>query len=109
MAEISIETFKKVELKVGRVISAEEHPDADRLLVLSVDVGEEAPRQLVAGIKANYTVESLVGRYILVVTNLEPVNLRGVRSQGMLLAGKVDGSVTVITPDVSIPPGTVLS
>src|SRR6266540_5799222 len=82
---ITIEEFGKVELRVATIKAAEPHPNADRLLVLKIDLGTEE-RQLVAGIRAHYTPEELVGKQIVVVANLQPVTLRGVESQGMLLA-----------------------
>ena len=85
---ITIEQFGALELRVATVRSAEPHPNADRLLVLRVDLGGEE-RQLVAGIRAHYTPEELVGKQIVVVTNLQPATLRGVESQGMLLAFSV--------------------
>ena len=83
---IEIADFEKVELKVGSVLSAEVHPDAERLLVLKVDIGAEQPRQIVAGIASLYTPEDLVGKTVIVVANLKPAELRGVLSEGMLLA-----------------------
>ncbi|MBN2799466.1 MAG: methionine--tRNA ligase [Deltaproteobacteria bacterium] len=85
-AEISYEDFAKVALKVGEVKAAERHPSADRLLVLQVDIGEEKPRQIVAGIAAKFAPQALIGRRVVVVANLAPAQLRGVESQGMLLA-----------------------
>ena len=82
---ITIDQFRELELKVATVTAAEPHPNADRLLVLRVDLGGEQ-RQIVAGIRAHYAPETLVGRQVVVVANLEPAMLRGVESQGMLLA-----------------------
>jgi len=83
---ISFEDFMKVKLKTGTVVGAEAHPNADRLLVLSVDVGEESPRSIVAGIASKFSPEELMGRKVVVVANLKPAKLRGVLSEGMLLA-----------------------
>jgi len=82
---ISIEAFRALELRVGTIRAAEPHPNADRLLVLRVDLGSEE-RQIVAGIRAHYDAAALVGRQVVVVANLEPARLRGVESQGMVLA-----------------------
>ena len=104
---ITIDQFKGVELKVGTVRSAEPHPNADRLLVLRVDVGGEE-RQIVAGIRAHYAPETLVGRQVVVVANLEPAKLRGVESQGMLLAAADGERVVLLRPDDAVASGSVV-
>lgn len=106
---ITIEDFRKVELKIGRVVEAANHPNADRLLVLKVDIGEPAPRQVVAGIKAHYAAEQLVGKSVIVVANLAPATLRGVESQGMVLACTSGADVVVMTPDRPALPGSPVS
>ena len=85
--EITIDDFSKIQLKVGKVIKCEKHPNADKLLVSQIDVGEETPRQTVSGIADVYSPEEFVGKKVIVVTNLKPAKLRGVESQGMVLAG----------------------
>ena len=105
--KISIQTFFEIELRVARVISAERVPNADRLLKLQVDLGTEQ-RQLVAGIAAAYEPESLVGKQIIVVANLEPARIRGVESQGMLLAADHDGRPILATFDEDVAPGTAV-
>lgn len=102
---ITIEQFRGLELRVGTVKQAEPHPNADRLLVLHVDLGTEE-RQVVAGIRAHYDPAALVGRQVVVVANLEPAKLRGVESQGMLLAADLDGRPIVATFDEDVTPGT---
>src|SRR5881296_3660258 len=97
---ISIDEFRKVELRVATVKSAEPHPNADRLLVLQIDLGTEQ-RQICAGIRNHYTPEELVGRQIVVVANLETAKLRGMESQGMLLAASDEGRVIMLTPEKS--------
>ena len=96
---VTIEDFSQIELKVGTVKSVEPHPKADRLLVLQVELGEPVPRQLVAGIREHYRPDELVGRQIIVVANLKPAKLRGVESQGMLLAASDDEQVIVLRPE----------
>ena len=104
---ITIDQFRELELKVGTVTSAEPHPNADRLVVLRVDLaGEE--RQIVAGIRAHYPPESLIGRQIVVVANLAPATLRGVESQGMLLAASSGDRVVLVRPDEPVAPGSVV-
>lgn len=104
--EITIDDFMRVDLRVGTIRKAEPHPNADRLVVLSVDVGEEQERQLVAGIRAAYEPESLVGRQIVVVANLKPAKLRGVESRGMILAASDDSGIHVLAPDAATAPGS---
>jgi methionyl-tRNA synthetase len=104
---ITIEQFRGIELKVGTVRAAEPHPNADRLLVLKVDIGGEE-RQLVAGIRAHYDPAVLVGRQVVVVANLEPAKLRGVESQGMVLAAADGERVVLLRPDDVVGPGAVV-
>ena len=106
---IAIDDFKKVEMKVGKVLEAAPHPNADRLLVLKVDLGNAETRQIVAGIKAGYAPEQLVGKSVIIVANLQPAILRGVESQGMLLAASQPGVVSVLTLDRELPPGSPVS
>ena len=105
-SEITIDDFMRVDLRVGTIRKAEPHPNADRLVVLSVDLGEEQERQLVAGIRAHYEPEALVGKQIVVVANLKPAKLRGVESRGMILAASDDSGVHVLAPDAPTAPGS---
>ena len=107
-AEIAFEDFQKVALRAGRVLSAAPHPDADRLLVLSVDVGEAAPRSIVAGIASKYAPDEVVGRTVVVVTNLAPATIRGVASQGMVLAAGDRAILGLAGVSEEIAPGTVI-
>jgi len=102
---LSIERFFETELRVARVLSAERVANTDKLLKLQVDLGDEQ-RQLVAGIALSYQPESLVGKRIIVVTNLEPARIRGVDSQGMLLAADLGGRPVLATFEEDVPPGT---
>jgi len=107
---INIDDFLKVKLRVGRVLEAGPHPNADKLIVLKVDLGDEQ-RQLCAGLKGHYEPEQLVGRNIIVVANLAPRMMRGMESQGMLLAASTPdhSRVILLTPDADIPPGSAVS
>jgi tRNA-binding protein len=105
---ISIEDFRKLDLKIATVKAAEPHPNADRLMVLQVDLGSEQ-RQICAGIREHYAPEELIGKQIVVVANLETAKLRGMESQGMLLAASDDGRVIVLTPEKSVMPGAKVS
>lgn len=105
---IQYEDFAKVALRAGKVLSCAPHPNADKLLVLTVDLGEAEARTIVAGLALRYAPEALVGRTVLVVANLKPAKLRGIVSQGMLLAageGAVEGLATL---DEAVAPGTVI-
>ena len=106
--EITIEDFAKVELKVGTVVQCEKHPKADKLLVSQVSLGNET-RQIVSGIASCYSPEEMVGRKVIVVTNLKPANLRGVESQGMLLAGQHKKKISLATLADNLPDGTKIS
>lgn len=101
---VSIEHFSQLDLRTARVIEARQHPNADKLLLLLVDVGD-AKKQIVAGIRGHYEPDQLIGRTIVVVNNLAPAMLRGEESNGMLLAATVDGKVVLLRPDVETPPG----
>ena len=104
---ISFDDFTKVKLRVGRVIEASDHPNADKLIVLKVDLGDEQ-RQICAGLKGYYKGEDLVGRNLVIVTNLAPRKMRGVESNGMLLAGVTadHSQVVVVTTESDIAPGS---
>ena len=104
-AMLTIDEFARLDLRVATITAAATHPNADRLLVLQIDLGAET-RQLVAGIRAHYAPETLVGKQIVVVANLEPAMLRGVQSQGMLLAASDDeGRLGLVTPERAVSAG----
>ena len=106
---IEYDDFAKVKLRVAKVLVAEKHPNADKLLRLEIDLGDEK-RQIVAGIAKTYAPEDLVGKTIIVVANLKPAKLRGLESQGMLLAAtSPDGVTRVLTTDEIIPAGSRVS
>ncbi len=105
---VSIEEFKKLTLRVGVVTAATDHPNADRLLVLTVDVGDGTPRQLVAGIRGAYQAADLIGKQVVVVTNIKPATLRGVESQGMVLAASDESSVVLVSPERPIRAGSTV-
>lgn len=105
--EITIDDFSKVELKVGTIIECEKHPKADRLLVEKIDMGEEI-RQVVSGIANTYKPEELIGKQVIVVTNLKLVKLRGVDSNGMILCASSEKGLSIISPVTEMPNGTVV-
>jgi methionyl-tRNA synthetase len=116
---IEFTDFAKVDLRVARIMQAEHHPNADRLLRLQVDDGSGTPRQICAGIKGYYEPEQLVGKSIVIVANLAPRTIRGEESRGMLLAGSdmakdaegasEERNVVLLTPMGELPPGSVVS
>lgn len=107
MNEISYDDFAKLEIKIGTIIAAEIVPDADRLLKLTVDVGEEAPRQIVSGIKEYFSnIEILVGKQCPFLINLEPRTIRGLESRGMILAVGTEEVFSLLQPSVEVPPGS---
>jgi methionyl-tRNA synthetase len=104
---INIQDFAEIDLRVAEIKAAEEHPNADKLLVLKIDIGDGGEeRQLVAGIKECYSPEQLIGKKIIVVSNLAPAVIRGVESQGMLLAARDGKDIAVITTERDIKPGS---
>ena len=100
----SYEDFQKLEIKVAEIESVMPHPNADRLYVLGLKVGE-ARKQIVAGIRTHYTEEALKGKKIVIIDNLDPVVIRGVESQGMLLAASNDTMLTLVCPERPIADG----
>ncbi len=106
---ITFDEFKKIEIKVGKILSAEKIPDTDKLLKLSVDMGEEKPRQIVSGIYAYFPDPAvLTGKKCMFVSNLEPRTIRGFESQGMIFAVSDDaGNFSLLEPNDSIPVGTL--
>jgi methionyl-tRNA synthetase len=106
---ISIEEFSKVKLKVAKILEAEKIEKSNKLLLLKIDVGEEEPRQLVAGIAKYYNPEDLIGKKIIVVANLKPAKLFGYVSQGMLLAAKDEDGLSLLTTNDSRKPGASIS
>ncbi len=109
---IDFEQFAALDLRVGKILEAGPHPNADKLLVLKVDLGELGTRQILAGIKQFYEPTDIIGKSIIIVANLKPRVMRGLESQGMLLAA-VDGhpaeNLALSSIDREIAPGTVVS
>lgn len=101
---ITYETFAQLDLRIATVLEAREHPNANKLLLLKIQVGDVV-KQIVAGIKAHYAPETLVGTQIVIVNNLEPAMLRGEESQGMLLAASDANSVLLLRPEKPISSG----
>jgi methionine--tRNA ligase beta chain len=104
---ITFEDFKKIDLRVGKVLKAEKIEGNEKLLKLIVDLGSEK-RQLVAGIGKYYKPEDLIEKEIIVVANLEPKKIMGIESQGMLLAADKDGEPVILIPEKEVLPGTIV-
>jgi methionyl-tRNA synthetase len=108
--KISIEEFAKVDMRVGLVLSAEAVKGASKLLHLRIDIGEAAPRNMVAGIAGAYKPEELVGRKVVVVANMQPRKLRGIHSDGMIVAASPEGGNPVLVGFLEdVPVGTKLT
>jgi methionyl-tRNA synthetase len=109
--KIDFDDFQKVEMRVGEIKSVEEHPNADKLFVLKVDLGEESERTIVAGLRGHYEKEDLIGKKAIFVANLASAQLRGVESNGMILAAASDDrkEVKILGVDGDMKPGTKIS
>ena len=113
--QITFDEFGRTDLRVARVVKAENHPSADKLLKLQLDDGSGTPRQICAGIRGHYQPEDLVGKLIVIVANLAPRMIRGEESRGMLLAASSapkdagDRKVIVLSPMSEIGPGAIVS
>ncbi len=103
---VSFDEFKKIELKIAKILKAEDIPGKDKLVKLEIDVGEENSRTLVAGLKPAYSAEELVGKTIVVVANLEPATIAGIESNGMLLAADSESGAIILSVDKDAEPGT---
>ena len=105
---ITFEDFKKLEIRIGKILSAQKVEGTDKLLKLEVNIGKEK-RQLVAGIAQYYEPEELINKQIPVLVNLEPRKIRGVESQGMLLAATEGEAPILLHPDKEVSPGSLIS
>ena len=104
---VNIEEFRKLELKIARIKEVADHPNADKLYVITLDLGDKT-KQVVAGIKKCYTSQELVGKLVVVVDNLETALLRGVESQGMILAASDENAIAVLSPDKEVKLGSIV-
>ncbi|MDH5382550.1 MAG: methionine--tRNA ligase subunit beta, partial [Cyclobacteriaceae bacterium] len=108
LAEIGFEDFVKVELKIGTILSAEKMKKSKKLLLLSVDLGEDTPRTILSGIAESYSAEEVVGKQVSVVTNLAPRKMMGYESQGMILLAEKNGQLVFVSPEKEIDNGSVI-
>ena len=109
MDMITYDDFVKLDIRIGTIKEAAEHPDADKLLILKIDEGKDELRQVVAGIKSKYTPEELIGKQIAFIANLEPRELRGEVSQGMILAASGEDKLAFLTVEKEVPVGSKVS
>ena len=105
---VTIDEFRKLEIVTAKVLDAQDHPNADKLYVLQIDIGDEK-RQIVAGIRDFYTKEEMVGRMVVVIKNLQPAVIRGVESNGMMLATKDGQTLSVLTTERDVKIGSPIS
>lgn len=109
---IAFEDFTKLDVRTAKVLEAHDHPNADKLICMTIDLGSEQ-RQIIAGLKDYCTSQSLVGKNVVVVTNLPPRKMRGLESNGMLLAATFEQAgapqVVVLTTDGDVPPGATIA
>ncbi len=104
---ITYDEFRKIEIKAAKIKEVTPHPNADRLYVVKVDLGD-SERQVVAGIRAAYTPEDLIGRQVAVIVNLEPAVIRGVESQGMLLAASDENGLAILITQKEVKNGSII-
>ncbi len=105
MPMINFDDFQKLDIRIGTILEAEPVPETDKLLKLTIDLGDEK-RTLVAGIAETYKPENLKGKQIPVLVNLEPKTIKGIESQGMILAVEVEGKAVLLYPDKVVPNGS---
>lgn len=104
---VTFEEFKKLELKVAKIKEVREHPNADKLYVIIIDLGDKT-KQVVAGIKGSYKKEELLDKQVVVVDNLEPAVLRGVESQAMILAASDEEGICIVSPAREMKLGSIV-
>lgn len=106
MEEISIQEFMKADLRVGEITGVKDHPNADKLYILLIDMGPlQSDFQIVSGLRQHYDKDELIGKQVVIVRNLKPSVIRGVESNGMLLAAVHKGEISVVSPDKKIEAG----
>ncbi len=104
---VTLAEFKKLEIKIAEIKEVQDHPNANKLYVITIDLGDKT-KQIVAGIKGSYKKEDLLGRQAVVVDNLEPAVLRGVESQAMILAAQDEQGISIVTPDREMKLGSTV-
>ena len=105
---ITFDQFKAMDIRIGKIVSVEDHPKADRLYVVTVETGGQT-KKMVAGVKEHYSKEELANRQVAVLNNLEPATIRGVESQGMILATKDGEKLAILVPEKEVKTGSPVS
>ena len=105
---VKFDDFKKLSIKIAKVLKVEDHPNADKLYILTITTGD-TEKKIVAGIKQYYKPDELTGKSIVLVDNLEPANIRGVTSEGMLLAAHDGQTLSILVPEKEVKVGSVIS
>ena len=105
---ITFDQFKAMDIRIAKVTAVEEHPNADKLYVVSLEAGDQA-KKVVAGVKQFYTKEELIGKHVVLLNNLEPATIRGVQSEGMILATRDEERLTVLVPEKEVKAGSKVS
>jgi len=105
---ITFNQFKEMSLVIARIVAVEEHPNADKLYIVTVDTGSET-KKLVAGIKQHYQKEELLNKKVVVLDNLEPATIRGIESSGMILVAKDDAQLAILAPEKDVAVGSKVS
>jgi len=105
---VKFDDFKKLSIKIAKVLKVEDHPNADKLYILTITTGD-TEKKIVAGIKQYYKPDELTGKSIVLVDNLEPANIRGVTSEGMLLAAHDGQTLSILVPEKEVKAGSVIS
>jgi len=106
---VTFEQFKALDIRIAKIVKVEDHPNADRLYVVTVEAGDKNTKQVVAGIKQYYDKKDLLNKNIVLLSNLEPAVIRGIRSEGMLLAAKDENGLSVLVPEKDIKIGSGVS
>ena len=107
MEELTFAEFKKMDLRIAKIKEVQDHPQADKLYIVKIDIGG-AEKQVVAGIKVHYSKEELVGKLVVVVNNLQPAVIRGIESKGMILASQDENTLSLLTLDKPVSLGSVV-
>ena len=107
--KIKFSDWEKIDIRIGKILEVEDIPEADKLYKLTVDIGEEKPRTLAAGLKQHYEKSDLKNKLAIFLANLEPKTLKGVESNGMILAAVDNDKIAIIQPESEIKPGTKIS
>lgn len=105
---VTFEQFKEMDIRIAKIVAVEDHPNADKLYVLTIETGDRT-KKIVGGIRQHYAKEDLVNKEIVLLNNLEPATIRGVKSEGMLLAAKDPEKLAILVPEKDVKVGSPVS